>query len=110
MDLKSPQEIAHEIIVRNARAVDGEDVLMLRDEIAQAIQFERDLLAMRVQVLEPRAGDVLFVSCPDHLSEQSIAHVQHAFGQVLPGIKIILLEKRLQLDCVVRPEAANVPA
>ena len=109
MTAKSPQEIAKEIILNNATGIDSDVVLMVRDEIAQAIQAERDLLTARIQVMDAHPGDILFVSTPDKLSDKAYEHISGVFKQFFPGLKTVILEGGMMINGVVRPETINEP-
>jgi hypothetical protein len=69
MDLKAPEIIALGIVekVYLPLGVDRSDVLM--KDIEDAIRVERDLLTARIQVADLHEGDVVFITCPERLSE-----------------------------------------
>ena len=104
MNQKDPQDIAKAIIEKYALASDLQDVLQAQDAIARAIQDERDRLESRIQVLDVRPGDTLFISTPDMLTDRAYTHVENEFVKLFPHTKIVILEKGLYLHSVVRGE------
>lgn len=109
MDIqKQPEEIAREIILRNAKDIDVQDVVMLRDDIAQAIQTERDVVAARVQVANFQPGDTIMLSCPDKLSDYAYDRLsqiaQAVFGE---EVRVIVMDGGMSIDCILRADEAG---
>jgi len=110
MNQKSPQDIAKAIIDKYALASDLQDVSQAQNEIARAIQDERERLDFRIRVLDVQPGDALILSTPDTLTPPFRKRLMQEFEILFPKIKkIVILEKAVMVHSVVRGEAANEP-
>ena len=63
----------------------------------------------RFEVVEVHPGDIIFLSIPDQLSDKARERLNEQLKTELPNNRVIILEKDLHVDCIVRPEAANEP-
>jgi hypothetical protein len=108
MDEKTPYELAREIVLRNAKEIDVQDVSTLVSEIEQAIQAERDVFSARIQITRPEPGDIVIVNHPRVMNKYAKACITYEFTRHFPMLKIIVLDDGLTVSRLIRPiEALN---
>lgn len=109
--LSKPEEVAQEIIEKCAPKLKAWEISNLRDEIALAIQNERELLESRLQVVDVQAGDTIFLTHPGTFSDLGFARINEVLRRIFPENKIIILEQDLRVDKVLRTKGeANEPS
>jgi hypothetical protein len=108
--LADPKEIAKEIFTRNAPKLKSWEISALQDEIAAAIQNERDLLESRLQAIDISAGDAIFLSTPGPFSNTAFLRIMEIMTRTFPENEIIIFEAGMRVDNVLRPkDTTNEP-
>lgn len=98
----TPDEIAFQIIQRNAKELDVQSVAMLRDDISQAIQAERDRFDARISIMTPEPGDVIVLDYPELISAPLKDHVRSEFHAMFPQLRVIILDGGMTIDRIIR--------
>jgi hypothetical protein len=108
MEETNAYQLAREIVLRNAKDIDVQDVSTLVGDIEQAIQAERDVFSARIQITRPEPGDIVIVNHPRVLSNFAKARITYEFTRLFPMLKIIVLDDGLTVSRLIRPtEALN---